>query len=219
MSLESKIHLRDDEEIEEIVKRYYLLSAWKYVLSLGLLFADAFFLFYFLGKGWWGYSILGLVALFAFYILFKNWFFNNSNVLVITSHRIVDIDRSSWFDEVISSVAYADITDIFVRKKGMLSNILNYGILVTETKSSKSFLEIEKIKRPHEIRDYIWDRVAEMKKEENGEGKKTLFEKFLDKMPEYSQEELVKMQGYIIDRLDELSYKEEEDEDKEDSDE
>jgi len=151
MSLSKKIHLRESEQIVSAIQRYSLTYLWKYFLGLIFLFVASFFMFRLFAYGWWGYVLYGLGMFIGLFIIWRTWFFNKTNIFVITSERVVDIQRTSWFDETISSVGYIDVKDISVRKKGVLASIFNYGNLIIQTKSQQFVLDIPGVRNPQKI--------------------------------------------------------------------
>ena len=105
MSLAKKIQLKDDEKIILVVQPYILTYVWKYVFGLAFLFVSSFFMFRLFFYGWWGKAVFWLGMFLGFYIIFRAWLMSHTNVLVVTSERVVDIHRLGWFDEIISSVS------------------------------------------------------------------------------------------------------------------
>ena len=190
MSLSKKIHLREDEKILEIIRRYWLTDLWKYIISFVFLFVSSFSMFYLFSYGWQGYLVFGTGFLIGIYIILRTWFFSNYNMFVVTSERIADVHRAGWFDEIISSVGHKDVKDVAVRKKGVLANIFNYGSLVVQSSSQQFVLEVVKIHFPQEAQarlGEIRERYLSNRKLANMQA---VYHNFLKIIPDLSDEEL-----------------------------
>lgn len=204
MNIAKKIHLQPEEKIIEVVRRYAFTYAWQYVFGLVLLFTSAFFMFWLIGQGWWGDAVLGLGVLAGLLVIFRTWFFNSFNLLVVTTDRVIDINRPGWFEEVISFAGYGDIQDAFIAKRGVFSSIFNYGTLTVETKSRQFVLEIEKIHCPQRIQALIVEYRDKHRFNRRLSTREAVYNNFLKVIPELSESELIKITEEISRRRDEL---------------
>jgi len=202
MSLSSKIHLRDGEEIQEIIHRYSLTYFWRYLLGLVLMFVTSFFMFWLFAQGWWGYTLYGIGMFMGIFIIFRTWFFSNKNFLVVTSERVVDVNRVGWFDEVVSSVGYADVKDIFFRKKGILASIFNYGSLFIETKSQKTVLEAEKVRAPQKWQTVITDALEQSRRGRRLSNRQAVYAEFIKIIGDLSEAEICEVKDLLENRLE-----------------
>jgi hypothetical protein len=190
MSFTKKIHLREDEQIVNVVRAYWVTYAWKYIVAFLFLAAAAFFLFYFLAKGWWGYVALGLLVMVGLLIITRTWFFNYANALVITSARVVDISRDSMFDETISSLGFGDLKDVVVRRKGISSSLLNYGQIIIESKTREHGLDFRAIHQPHELQSKLLQLKEEHKIKSQISTIHGAYKAFLKAIPSLSSQQL-----------------------------
>jgi len=203
MSISKKIHLREDEEILEILRRYSLTYFYVYVLGLATMVVATFFITWLFGNGWWGMALYGLAMFCGLYVMFQTWFFAWTNMLVVTNQRVVDVARASWLDEVVSSVGYTDIMDISFRKRGLAPNFFNYGDIHLQTKSKQFVLEIAKIHQPQKIVNFIMEQIEFFR---NGKGELTVedvYNKFIKIIPQLTEEELIVIDDIIHDQLGE----------------
>jgi len=159
MSISKKIHLREDEEILEVLRRYPLTYLYTYFFGFVLMVVATFFITWLFGQGWWGMVLYGLAVFCGLYLIFQTWYFAHVNMLVVTNERVVDIARISLLDEVVSSVGFADIVDISFRKRGLFPNLFNYGDLHLQTKSNQFVLEVSKIHQPQKIVNYLMEQI------------------------------------------------------------
>ncbi|MDD2757803.1 MAG: hypothetical protein PHD72_00310 [Patescibacteria group bacterium] len=155
MSLAKKIQLRDGEEITDIIRQAGLAYFWQYFSGLAVLIIVSFFAFWLIAQGWLGYAIFGLGLLLGLYIIIHTRQRQRSNYWVITTERLVDIDRQGWFNETISSAFFDDIKDIFHSKKGIGARFFDYGAVVIETESDKYMLTAQNVARPQELANIL----------------------------------------------------------------
>lgn len=201
MNISKKIHLRDGEDIVGIIRPYPLTAAWLYVIGFGFLAYTAFFTSWLFGEGWWGKAlfILGIFA--GSYTIFHTWFFNQHNFLIITTHRIADVSRRSWFDETISAVGYADLKDVAVRRRGMLANIFNYGVVVISTPAENYLIEVERVRQPEQVQNLILSKKDAFHASRHLRSNEDVYQKFLKIINELSEAELTLASKNIHDRL------------------
>ena len=201
MNLANKIHLRPEEEVLEIVRRYGLTYFWRYFFGLLIMLATSFFMFWMFSRGWWGRSLYGFGMFLGLFIIFRAWYFSKHNFLAITNERVVDICRLGWFDEIISSVGYGDIKDVYFRKKGIFANIFNYGSLFVETKSQKMVLEADRVKAPQKLLALITETSENFRRGKHLVGKQALYSGFLKIINELSEEEVCEIKDLLENRL------------------
>lgn len=189
----------------EIIRSYALTDWWKYMAGLALLFASSFFMFWLLAHGWWGYGLylLGMAA--GLFIIIRAVFFARKNVLILTSERVVDIERPGWFDEIISSAGLADVKDIFIRKKGLGPNLFGYGNLSIETRSNQVHLQAEKIRCPQVWQDRITTARDEFRRSRHLNDKQAVYSAFIKMLPEFDEAELCEARDLISKRLQEFN--------------
>jgi hypothetical protein len=203
MSISKKIHLRDGEEILEILRRYPLTYLHVYIFSLAVMSVATFFITWLFAQGWWGMTLYGLAMFCGFFLIGQTWYFARANMLIVTGQRVVDIARAGWLDEVVSSVGYADIMDISFRKRGLSPNFFNYGDIYLQTKSKQFVLEIAKIHQPQKTVNFIMEQIEFYR---DGKGELTvedIYDKFIKIIPELTDEELLGVDDIIHDQLGE----------------
>lgn len=201
MSLAKKINLRKDEEIILIVKAFFFTYFWLYLLGFVFMGAASFFMFWLFSQGVWGYVIYGLLMLIGVYIIFRTWYFANKNFSVITTERLVDVNRVGWFDEYLSVIHFGDVVDIYVRKKGVWPNILNYGSVAIETLDEEKGLEINNIKAPQRVLDLILEHKNNFVKRKNLRDQDSIYRAFLNTIPDLDEPQLCEVRDLVDEQL------------------
>ena len=164
------------------------------------MFAAAFFMFWFLNHGWLGQISFCLLMIFGIIIVIRTWILASGNKMVITTERLVDINRPGIFEEIISVARYGDIKDMFVKKSGPAAHLLNQGHLIIETNSAKTDLEVGRIRDPQSVQSLIEDIMAQSLADKKI-NKQTVYNNFIKLIPELSEAEICEMQDLINDQL------------------
>ncbi|MEK7680870.1 MAG: hypothetical protein AAB348_02400 [Patescibacteria group bacterium] len=201
MNFSRKIHLRDGEKIVSVIRQYSLPHLWRYAIGLVPLFLSSFFMFKLFSFGWYGYGLYGLGMFLGLYAIFKAWFSSKANVLVITSERVVDINRVSIFDLEISSFGYLDIKDVAVRKKGVMANIFNYGALVFQTRNQNLVIEFSRARNPQKIQTQILELSQNFRSNRKVSDVRAIYQNFIKVIPDLPDAELHYVQKMIEEQL------------------
>lgn len=206
MSLAKKIHLRENEDIIVVVHQYGLVFWWRYLLGFACLFVTAFFITWLLAQNILGYVVIGLGIFIGLYIIIHTWFFQNHSMLVVTTLRVVDINRAGWFEELISSAMFGDIKDIYLHRKGVLASMFGYAKVVIETKSERSLLELEAVRHPEKVVALVLEAVEKAEAIFSLGSKKAIYEKFIQIIPTLGEADLCEIEDLVgaqLLRLDE----------------
>lgn len=210
MSLANKINLRKDEEIVFIIRSFFFTYFWLYLFGFIIMGGASFAMFWLFSQGAWGYAVYGLLMLIGLYIIFRTWYFNAKNFSVITTERFVDISRTGWFDEFMSVIHYRDIVDVYVRKRGIWSNILNYGSITIKTDDEQNSFELNKIKSPQKILNLILEYKNHFLNSKNLRDQKIVYNAFLNSIPDLDEAQLCEILDLVEEQLKLLDEKIEE---------
>ncbi len=148
MSIESKIKLKEGERILSVVKRYGLTYFWWWILILVLFVVPFFFMFWLFNHGWWGQALFITPVVIGFFTVIRTVFLWQKNILIITTHRLVDIDQRGFFDQVVSDVPYDQVEDVMGRIKGFWGTIFRYGNLTIQTGGGKIQIVVDRVVQP-----------------------------------------------------------------------
>lgn len=201
MSLSKKINLRKNEEIVLVIKAFFLTYFWVYLLGFVFMGTASFFMFWLFSQGAWGYAMYGFGMLIGVYIIFHTWYFNNKNISVITTERLVDINRVGWFDEYLSVIHFNDIIDVYVRKQGFLPNIFNYGEITIETNNEQTSLKLNQIRSPQRILDFILEHKNNFLENKNLRDQDSIYKAFLNIIPELDEAQLCEIHDLADEQL------------------
>lgn len=201
MSITKKINLHHDEEIILINKHFFLSYSFYYFLGFVFLAVASFFMTLLISYEPWGYAVYGLAMIIGLYIIFKAWFFSNKNFLIITSRRIVNIDRIGWFDEIMSTLDFTDVGDLQIRKAGIWANLFNYGNISVATALDKPAFNFNHIRYPQKIADLILEYKKQINNNRKIENRGAVYSSFVKLIPTLPEEELCEIQDLVNEQL------------------
>lgn len=143
--------LKPNERIIAIIRRYGL-TLFGHFLLIALIFGVGFFFMFWLFKhGWWGQSIFGIIIFIGIYLTTRTLITWRKTTLVITSHRVIDIEQKSLIEKIISEVPYDQIEDAAGHTKGIFGTIFRYGRLTIQTGNGKVRIIVDRMKKPAQV--------------------------------------------------------------------
>ena len=92
------------------------------------------------------------------------WYRYRNDLWVITSQRLIDVTRSTPFNQQITTASLTNVQDINIRVKGIFNTMLNFGDVICQTASSgsKTFALIG-VANPEKVLDAIDEARAKAK--------------------------------------------------------
>ncbi len=233
MNLEKKINQGEREEIIKVVYPHALIYWPRYILAAIILFPTIFFASWLLSHPGWGVAIFVAGMVLSLNLLIKSWFFSTHNALVITSERLVDIDRPGWFAEKITTLPIGHIEDVSIIKKGVLNTLLNLGNILIIPRDDKGEFEIMHVRQPQQIERIIWeaagtfsprsessdeetegeseDEIASAEEEEEEEEEEagsteTELDELEERLRKLSHSDLLSLEAWLKDRLKNIKH-------------
>lgn len=204
MFLNRKIKLGENEEVVAVIHRYPLARWWLYILGVFFLSVTAFFTFWLFSKGTLGYVLFVLGLLAGLYILVTVNFFEHNNYLAVTSDRLVDVSRTSWFHEIITSIGYLDLKEVLAVRRGIFPTLLHYGTVTLTTRDNQFTLEIERVKAPHRVQAFIMEQKEIFRKRRREESNEATFHGFVGMIPELTEAQSLLVEKKVKERLAKL---------------
>ncbi|HBU07185.1 MAG TPA: hypothetical protein DEB09_03815 [Candidatus Magasanikbacteria bacterium] len=201
MSFESKIKLKDNEQIIDVIHRYGLTFFWSWLIIFILIVAPFFFMFWLFNNGLWGQILFVGSLVLGLFVLFRTIFIWQKNVLLITTHRIVDFDRQGFFEEIVSNVAYDQMEDVMGKISGLFGTIFRYGNVTIQSGNGKVQIIINKVKYPTDIQQEITEVRDEYMTKHAHDFSGNVADAIIDKLYELEQQDLLRVKNTIEKRL------------------
>ncbi len=201
MSLEHKIELGPEEILFFVVRSYVLTFWWRYFVGFLLVAVAAFFSVWLFSRGVWGEAVFVLLSILGVYVLLFTHYMFRSNRLILTNERVIDVTRSSWFKETVTSLSFYDLGDCQVKKRGVWQRIFNYGSLYLHTKDARLQVEVPRVHRPHQLLATITEHMNSYLVARDVRRRLATVEQFEALLPSLSETELVALRKKINDQL------------------
>lgn len=150
-----RYQLRPNEKVLEVARRHIFMLVAPLSFLFLLLLLDFFFMPQLFRGGTVGmvffFSIIAVVGLAAGRI-YLIW---GSTHMILTSMRVIDVDRAGFFSWTISEAELDRIQDVMVERHGLLDMILRTGALTIQSSGSSVRLELTRVSRPMAMRAAI----------------------------------------------------------------
>ncbi len=101
-------------------------------------------------------------------ITFIRWIEEELDLIIVTDERVISIDQVSFMLRTISETELTQIQDVKHVAKGVLSNLLEFGILEIQTAAEKIVFKIEDVPEPFKMARKIMDLRDHHKKKFTG---------------------------------------------------
>lgn len=151
----NNLKLKEQERIMDEIHQYGLTTFWSWVGGFLLIFCAAFFMFWFFAHGTWGQIGFIVLIIFGLFIFFRTYFLWKKNVFFVTTHRLIDIERSGFFSSVVSEIPYDQIEDVSGNVKGFFGTIFRYGDVKVQTGNGNVKIIVPYVKYPLRLQQQI----------------------------------------------------------------
>ncbi len=185
----------------KVVRRYGLTFFWWWIFIVLLFGAPFFFIFWLFRHGWWGQALFIIPVILGVLSLMRTLFLWRANVLVATTHRIVDIEHRGFFEKTVSEVPYDQIENVFGKIKGFWGTIFRYGELAIQTGAGKVEIAAEKIKQPVRLQQEINDWREKYVRKYSYDFSEDVAKVIIDKLYELELPELMKVREALERRI------------------
>ncbi len=93
-----------------------------------------------------------LVIAMILFVMLTNYYLD---MLVVTNHRLIDIDQISLFARDIATAPLAKIEDVKIEVFGILATVFKFGNLHIQTAAETKEIIIRGIRYPERAKDYV----------------------------------------------------------------
>lgn len=153
--LESVLQLKDEEILQTMVRRHMITVAGPLFLALLFIVLPFFFLFPMFSWGTVGVLLFGACVIFGAGLAFRTIFVWDSDVLIVTNLRVIDVDQKGIFSRHVSESSLGAIQDVSWTKKGLWATLFGMGSVKIQTSGAQAVLEAEDIPGPERVHEMI----------------------------------------------------------------
>ncbi len=161
-------------------------------------------MFWLFRHDWWGIILFVLPIVLSLLLLFKTIFVWQRNILIITTHRLVDIDQKGFFHKEISRVSYDQVEDVAGSIKGFWGTIFRYGNVIIQTGNGKVEVIVDRIKQPVQIQDEIQEMRDRFMSKYVHNYSEDVAGTIMDQIYELELEDLYKIKKAVAKRISKL---------------
>ena len=156
--MELPIQLQSGEQVVQVIRRHPA-SLWGRLALIALVVIVTLILWLNFNRGslssLWN-IILILVLLGGGLIGFMVWYRYRNDLWVITSQRLIDVTRSTPFNQQVTTASLSNVQDINIRIKGVFNTMLNFGDVICQTASSGgATFTLRGVAHPEKVLDAI----------------------------------------------------------------
>ena len=194
----AKIHKLIKLDLEENIVEIVYQHKMKYILSgliAVLIFCSSFFiLFSFIDSGKWLYFlVIGMILFSVIWVLvlMRQW---ANTVMILTNHRILDIDQSNLWNRKIAMVDLGKIEEVLVETHGITKLFWKYGSLQLFLANGNLSLRFDYVIKPEELQEKIYQLQKQYKPntdEADTIETQDLVEKMVVELKKIDQEDLI----------------------------
>lgn len=155
-----------EEKIIRIIRKHWSVLLKRIIFFCIWFLAPFFFMYPLFQQGQWGVLVfVGLIGSSLIFLLYTIllWYWNFA---IITTRRIIDVEKSGILQKTVSELLHSQVIDISYSKKGIAGLLWNRGVVVVVPSGEKIELRFEDVKSPQELHSLLLDFVRESEHEE-----------------------------------------------------
>lgn len=161
--LESVIQLKDDENVQAMVRRHLFTLMPQLLLAMALIVLPFFFLFPLFSYGPVGVVVFGVMVAAGLIVAGRSMFLWDADVLILTNERAIDVDQKGILSRRVSEAPFASIQDVSWKREGFWQTIFRMGTLTIQTAGASAPIHAESIARPEKVYELVNDLKREAK--------------------------------------------------------
>lgn len=146
-------HLDDEEEIQLVVHKHWLLGIRSLWLP-SLVFIAVWSLLYFARTEYIVYGI-GIASLGVALWWIRNFMDYYLDAWIVTNKGVIDLAWHGWFHRTSARVLYSDIQGVEYEVKGVFGTLIGYGTVSLEKISTGGTISMEYVKTPRKVEAVI----------------------------------------------------------------
>lgn len=150
------VQLRYSESVIRVIQPFLPLYHSKAILFVVSLVIGDMFLLYPLWKiGFAGYVVWMGVLFLAIIILLRTFAVYRGSGAVLTSERLIDVDRPGMFMQAVHECALGHIQEVRYYKRGLFAMLTNTGTVVIQPSNDQGRIELPCVKNPEQLKELI----------------------------------------------------------------
>ncbi|MBU1032925.1 MAG: PH domain-containing protein [Patescibacteria group bacterium] len=155
--IEDVLQLKDIEETRSLVRHHPLTLFPSLGLATLLIVVPFFFIFPLFSWGVPGMLVFLAAVIVGVVMALRIFLLWNSNVLIVTSLRLVEVDQRGVFSRFVTEIPLSLVRDISYVKKGFKERVFHMGTITIKHGEEPLILEVTRVAHPERIMMLIND--------------------------------------------------------------
>lgn len=155
--LEDVIQLKEGENVVRLIRRHILTLGPSLGLAVLLIVLPFFLLFPLFGLGVVGVIIFAVAVLIGAIVAGRAFLLWDADVLILTTHRLVDVDQKGLFSRNVTEAQLSSIQDVSWSKKGVWQTLLGMGSIMIQTAGASNNIEAIAVSHPQQLAEFLND--------------------------------------------------------------
>jgi hypothetical protein len=154
--LEDVLQLKDEEDVKLIVRRHLVTLFGGLGVAFLCIVVPFFFLFPLFSWGVAGISLFGVLIIAGIIMAVRAMLLWDSDVLVVTTLRLVDVDQKGIFSRFVKETPLSGIQDVAWHRKGLIDTVFHVGTLDVSIQGAEP-MKIARVAHPEKIHELVND--------------------------------------------------------------
>lgn len=155
LRLSDVLQPKPEERVVAVVRRHGITLLPRLIIAGFWMVVPFFFLFALTKIGTFGIVIFVLCLSIGLFLALRTFLLWDSDVLLITSHRLVDVDQNGLWNRTVSETPLRSVQEIVCERKGIGEMICHMGTLRIRTSGVTPELVASKVSRPERFQQLI----------------------------------------------------------------
>ncbi len=155
------VELHSNEEVKRVLRQHPRFIVSKLTFSAILLSAPLYLFVPLMGLKWFGSSVFGISLFAALLFALRSWVKHRGTLLIITNQRVIDVERRSFFDKIVSEVPYESLSDVSYRSRGLFETLTGAGTITFQMIGGKDNVAFPNLADPSSVQKQVMElRIA-----------------------------------------------------------
>lgn len=149
--LEDVLQIKDIEEVRALVRRHPLTLTWPLVIASLLIVVPFFFIFPLFRWGMAGMVIFLVAVISGIILAIRAFLLWNSNVLIITSLRLVGVDQRGVFSRFVVETPLSYVVEVAWQRQGWVDACFKTGNICFRYGQERAQIELGRVSHPERV--------------------------------------------------------------------
>ncbi|MBI4138584.1 hypothetical protein HY479_00345 [Candidatus Uhrbacteria bacterium] len=155
--IEDVLQLKEREDVKLLVRRHPVTLVPGLGFAMLLIVIPFFFLFPLFSFGLPGMGVFLVSVLAGIVVTVRTFILWDSDVLIITTLRLVDVDQKGVFSRFVTEVSFLSVKDVSWKRHGFVDTACGVGTLTVSRSGESKPLEITRVSHPERVQETIND--------------------------------------------------------------